>query len=232
MSIVTLEQLTTSTVDGSGVFDKLMQAVEAHIDQEFKKNRIKGPEYATVYLGALQSTLDQSIQFLLNKDEATIKAKQLELMDAQIAEINARTGLLQQQATNAGKEGLVLDKQVDKLAAEILLIANQDLKTVAETALLEQKTETELAQVSGTLSNGMFIAENSVLGRQIQLYKNQAAGFLRDAEQRAAKIMTETFSVRHSMDANGTPATINNKLTDAYIGQAITKLLQGIEAPG
>lgn len=237
MTTVTLEQLTTSTVDGSGVFDKLMQAVEAHIDQEFKKNRIKGPEYATVYLGALQSTLDQSIRFLLDKDEAALKAKQIELMDAQIAEVNARISLLQQQATNAGKEGALLDKQVlkldsdilltdaqkDKVDAEILLLGKQELKSAAETALLEQKRDTELAQVDGT-----GVSPDSVIGRQMTLYKNQAEGYLRDAEQKATKMMLDTWNVRMTADPNITDHNAINKLEDATIGKAVTSLLQGI----
>lgn len=227
MSTVTLEQLTESKLEGTGVFDKLMKAVEAHIDQEFAKNRIKGPEYSTVYLGALQSTLDQSIKFLLNKDDAAIKAKQLELMDKQIEELTARIALINAQAANEALNGALIEKQGLKLDAEVLLIGEQKLKTVAETALLDQKKATELAQIDGT-----GVIDNSVIGRQMTLYRNQADGFIRDAEQKATRIMTETFSVRHSMDSSGTPANPENKLQDAYIGQAITRLLQGIGATG
>lgn len=224
MTSLTITDLTTSDVNGTGVFDKLMQSVESHIQQEFNRNRIKGPEYATVYLGALQSTLDQSIRFLFDKDDAALKAKQLVLMDAQIAEMQARVSLTTQQAANAILEGNLLSKQVEKLTAELSLIGNQELKTVAETSLLTQKTETEKAQVNGT-----GVLEGSILGRQMELYKNQADGFLRDAEQRATKIMAETFSIRHSMDSNGNPANPENRLQDKYVGSAIRELLKGVK---
>jgi hypothetical protein len=62
------------------------------------------------------------------------------------------------------------------------------------------------------------------------LYKAQADGFVRDAEQKAAKIMADTWNVRRTTDeavvADGT-----NKLSDANIGKAIGKLLTGINAP-
>ena len=49
---IALADLTTSLVDGEGVFDVLMRANKAHLEQEFIKGRIKGPEYAQVYLGS------------------------------------------------------------------------------------------------------------------------------------------------------------------------------------
>ena len=41
---ITLDDLTTATVEGSGVFDVLMRANKAHLEQEFKLNRIKGTD--------------------------------------------------------------------------------------------------------------------------------------------------------------------------------------------
>jgi len=214
---VAIEQLTTSQVEGTGVFDKLMQAVEAHIDQEFKKNRIKGPEYATVYLGALQTTLDQSIRFLLDKDKTLLIQKQIEKLEAEIA-------LVEQQTANAIIEGTVLTAQECKLRAEYDLIMEQKLKSVAEAALLAQKKVTEQAQTSGT-----NIDVDSVIGKQIQLYDAQKDGYRRDAEQKAAKLLADAWNVRKTMD-DTTPADDVNKLGDAYIGAAIQRLLDGIGA--
>lgn len=64
-----MRELTEGTLTGDGVFDKLMSAVNAHIDDQFKKTRIKDSDYATVYLGALQSTLNSSVQIVLAKDK-------------------------------------------------------------------------------------------------------------------------------------------------------------------
>lgn len=62
---ITLPELTTATVDGTGVYDTLMRAHKGHLEQEFRGGRIKGTDYANVYLGSLQATLQTSLQFLL-----------------------------------------------------------------------------------------------------------------------------------------------------------------------
>ena len=67
MTDIVVTDITTGSVSGTGVFDKLMLAVKAHISQEYDAGRIKGSDYATVYLGALQSVLTQSVEFVLKE---------------------------------------------------------------------------------------------------------------------------------------------------------------------
>ena len=81
----TIDDLTEVDLDGNGVFDKLMQTVNLHIDDQYTKGRLKGSDYATVYLGALQTVIAQSIAFALQKDKAD---KEVEVQEAQIALYN------------------------------------------------------------------------------------------------------------------------------------------------
>ena len=192
---------------GTGVFDELMKATEAHIESEYKKGRIKGTDYATVYLGGLQAVMDRSLQFLLQQQRTNLEAQ-----------------LLEQQILNAEKEGKVLDGQKCKLDAEFDLIQEQILKTVAETALLNQKKVTEKAQTDGS-----GIGPDSVVGKQNALYDAQRDGYRRDAEQKAAKLLVDSWNVRKTMD-DTTPVDDINKLGDTYIGASIQKLLDGINA--
>ena len=69
----TLSNATTAT-DGTGNFDKLMKVVTLHVEAQFNAGRITGTDYATVYLGALQSTLAQAVNFTLNKNKANNEA--------------------------------------------------------------------------------------------------------------------------------------------------------------
>jgi hypothetical protein len=78
-----LDALTTNAIDGSGVFDKLMQVSKLHLKEEFDNNRITGSDYSNVYLGALQAVLQTSTQFLMNEQ--------------QVNQINAQIGLIRQQ---------------------------------------------------------------------------------------------------------------------------------------
>ena len=66
---ITNEDLTTKVVNGTGIFDELMTAANAHLDSQFKNERITGTQYAEVYLGQLQAVLSNAVQFLIERDK-------------------------------------------------------------------------------------------------------------------------------------------------------------------
>jgi hypothetical protein len=243
MAEITVSDLTTGEISGNGVFDQLMRSTETHLVKEYEKSRIKGSEYATVYLGALQAVMDRSLQFLLAEQRTDLEAQ---LLTKQVAtetlnqnliteqtgnatkqgkQIEAQTALINEQTANAIIEGTVLTAQKCKLEAEFDLIVQQKLKTVAETALLAQKKVTESAQVTGD-----GVADNSVIGKQKLLYTAQTAGYLRDSELKVGKLMSDSWNVRKTMDSSGTVNTFETGLTDAHIGSAINAMLTGIGA--
>jgi hypothetical protein len=89
---------------------------------------------------------------------------------------------------------------------------------------LNQKKVTERAQ---TVGDG--VDDNSVIGKQKLLYAAQTSGFTRDAEQKAAKLLVDSWSVRRTTD-EGTVADGTNMLNDATVGRAVNKLLAGVGA--
>lgn len=70
---------------GSGVFDKLMHAINGNILVQYESGRIKGPEYAQVYLGSMQTAVVEAMKFILTKEQI---AKDLDLKQAQIDKLN------------------------------------------------------------------------------------------------------------------------------------------------
>ena len=210
MPTLAIADLSTTVLNGTGTFDVLMRANKAHLEEQYKAGRIKGAEYATVYLGSLEVVMRTALEFL-------VQSKQLELVSQQV--IN-----LQAQLLNIPKEGLVLDGQKCKLDAEFDLLVLEATKATTENTLLLQKVVTETAQTAA-----VGVDANSVIGRQKELYVAQTNGFARDAEQKAAKLMTDTWNVRRTTD-EATVADGTNLLNDAAIGRAITKLLAGIQA--
>ena len=70
---------------GSGVFDKLMHAINGNILVQYESGRIKGPEYAQVYLGSMQTAVVEAMKFMLTKEQI---AKDLDLKQAQIDKLN------------------------------------------------------------------------------------------------------------------------------------------------
>jgi len=211
---IAVSNLTQATLEGTGTFDVLMRAMKAHLEAEYNKDRIKGTDYSTVYLGALSQVMQTALQFTLTKDKA---ANDAALVAQQLL-------LVTQQTANAVLEGEVLVAQKCKLQAEFDLTVATTLKVNQEIALLTQKVATERAQVTA-----LGVDADSVLGRQKALYVAQTNGFTRDAEQKAAKVMIDTWNVRRTTD-EGTSANTTNKLDDAAVGRAVTKLLDGVGA--
>lgn len=235
MTAIAVTDLTQATLEGSGIFDVLMRTNKAHLEAEFNKNRIKGAEYATVYLGSLTQVMQTALQFLLTKEKTDLEAqllqkqillaqKQIDKATAELLQIEAQTALVNQQKLNAITENTVLVAQECKLRAEFDLITSNTLKSNQETALLTQKTATERAQITA-----LGVDADSVVGRQKALYVAQTNGFTRDAEQKAAKLMVDTWNVRRTTD-EATIADAVNNLNDAAVGRAVTKLLAGVQA--
>lgn len=272
MTVITKADLTTKQVGGTGVFDELMTTVSAHLQAEFKNQRITGTDYSKVYLGAMQSVMSQSIQFLLQKEisgkQADLLTEQIKtqieqtatltkaleangLLDKQvlavIAQINqtdAQTTLLGTQNTKTGSENALVQSQQAKVDAEKLVVdkqllnvvqttlteaerteltAKQILAATAETAgvvertlgaaynrtdilpaqkakllneskLVDQKIETEHAQTSDTLTNGITAVAGN-LGSQKNIQTKQAEGYDRNNEYKLTKLMLDTFNV-------------------------------------
>lgn len=265
---ITLSDLTIAQINGTGVFDVLMQAANEHLQQEFKLGRIKGTEYATVYLGSLEHVLRESVNFLLQKDkqvlDALLIAKQIELADVEklkveaelalvqaqlpeiqakvqllgaqtsaltqktpveVAHVQAQTGLVSKQTLTEEEQAKVLIAQECKLRAEYDVMMENKLKTAEERQLLIWKTNTEKAQTTGA-----GVDSNSVIGKQKQLYQAQADGFQRDAEQKAAKVMVDSWNVRRTTDSTGVDGNGSNNLSDASVGRAVSRLLTGVGA--
>lgn len=225
---ITVDKLTTGTFQGTGVMDKLMQSIHSYIDHEFKEGRIKGPEYAQVCLGSIQAAMQNGVAFLLQQQKAALEAQlieaQIRLAEKQIEIAEAELALKEAELPKIQAEIAVLVAQECKLRAEYDLTMQGVLKTGQETALLTQKVDTERAQTQST-----GVDPDSVVGRQKGLYAAQADGFKRDAEQKAAKILVDSWNVRRTTD-EATQANGTNRLDDATVGSTVSKLLAGVGA--
>ena len=226
--VIPISDFTEAKVDGEGVYDILMKANAAHLEKEFNASRIKGNEYAQVYLGTMQSTMETAVQFFIQRHKLGYEAKILE-MQAKIAEVELEKVRVELEIArlNAQKipaEIAVLVGQKCKLDAEYDILMATKLKVAQETSLLAQKVATEKAQTVGSGTD-----PDSVIGKQKLLYQAQTDGFQRDAEQKAAKLLVDTWNVRRTTD-EGTEANNMNLLYDPAIGRAVGRLLEGVGA--
>ena len=184
--------VTDNVVTGTGAFDDLMEAVNIHLEAQFNLGRITGSDYATVYLGAMQAALQNSVAFVMGLEK-----------------------------TNA--DVILITKQGLKVDAEKLLVDAQELKTDGETALIAQKEITEYGQTQKT--SKIAPHADSILGKQANLYSEQAKGFKWNADQKYLKTLLDAWAVNIStagvastqvtaLNATGT-GNINTQITNA-----------------
>lgn len=150
----------------------------------------------------------------------------------QATQVEAQTSMVQQQTQNTAaeinniaKQGAVLVATECKLRADFDLIKSTDIKTAQESVLLAQKAATERAQIMA-----LGVDVDSVIGRQKQVYLAQSNGYARDAEQKAAKVMVDTWNVRRTTDADSAPADTLNRLDDESVGKVVARLMDGVGA--
>ncbi len=257
MAEILITDITESKLNGNGVFDKLMHTLTVHLDEEFSKNRLRGTDYSSVYLGGMTAMLEQSIGFLLNKQKAD---KEAELLDAQrlkvlsdIAKVDQEALLIAAQIRKIDAEILLIGDQIlllraqveaaqfekDKILAEISLLEQQVInaqaelnnllklqaKLEAEAALIKQKVFTEQAEIIDIVNGSSVVG---LVGVQKKLHVAQATSFVRDAEQKLARIMADSWSIRRSTDEGENP--LGSGLTNIEIQKVINKAIEGIEA--
>lgn len=193
---ITNEKLTTGQVDGNGTFDLLMSTMNKHLQVQFEKGHLTGPQYSEVYLGGLSAAMTQSIEFLLRQETTN---KQNELLDEQIeqakkqteqlvvqtAQIEAQTLNIEAQTQNTNKQTELLTAQIvteqlrqDVLAKEILqidknleLIDAQIVQSTAQTAQIEKNIEMITRQiVQMDVQDAQTVAQTALIGaQQIQI---------------------------------------------------------------
>jgi hypothetical protein len=181
MADIELSNLTDSTNadNGTGVFDKLIQSVEHHIESQYKAGRITGNDYSSVYLGSMQSVLSESVKFLLSeqqvekevdllneqiiseqkKNEAgglidLEKKKNQEQIDLIIAQTASQYEGIDASRKDTNRKNLLNSKQVIKIGKESELLTTQNsellLNGVVERAL---KDAQRIATASGGIDN-------------------------------------------------------------------------------
>jgi len=137
----TIEDLTTGAVNGSGIFDKIMTTLDAHLLKQFKEGRITGDAYAKAYTATVNTALGQGISFLLTKDKA---AQDVVLAGEQVSQVKQQTALIKEQTTKTTVETENL--QVAKATAQYQLDNLLPLEVQQSTKNIE-RTQEEIANL-------------------------------------------------------------------------------------
>ena len=207
---LTNESVTTRAMGGSGTFDAMMAGVKAHLDNEWDKGRIAGNDYSKVFLGMSESALQNSVQFLINKDASFWAAQ-----TAQLQAITARVMLESEKAKLITYRAEALTAKASYALAKAALakasVEHCTLKFTLDNLLPTQnelpkeQVEVQLAQTSDKRKDGSNVV--GTLGKQKDLYAQQIQSYKRSAEQQAAKIFTDAWTVMKTIDEGLTPPT-------------------------
>jgi len=91
---------------GTGIFDVLMNAVSKNIDSQYLKGRITGSDYANVYLGAMQTVMAQSVEYVMKE----------KVSEAQVDNMVSDTGFKDREITvtelNGQKQRALMDEEL------------------------------------------------------------------------------------------------------------------------
>jgi len=166
---IVVDDVTTSKLPGSGAFDEFMSAHQVRLEAEYAANRIKGTDYAKVYLAAMESSMQQGITFVLERQKAVAAARL----------IVSQTIKTDEETANLGLTGELIAKQVEKMDAEIALAEKQVIKMDSEIALMDQqidnlKSEQELIKANIKLKDQeILVMEQQVLKSKAEVDKMQ-----------------------------------------------------------
>ena len=258
MATILVSEITNSdnAEDGTGVFDKLMDALEQRIQRQYDNGRITGKDFAQVYLGMVQSALSESINFTLGKQQAD---KQAELLTQQVLS-----------ETKNNEDGGVIDLQKEKLQEEIDLVVAKTaesyegiqasqantlrsdelndkkvLQTVAETAeivasglrqeamndkqLEKLDEEIDLLQSRDLEQIASTLRQDNESTKKVLLIEAQTVGFSSDTKVKVLKQLSEGYAVGASVAGVG---LLPDSFGDLTINGLTQNILDDVGATG
>lgn len=178
---LTLESLTAGedTLTGDGAFDVIMKAINKHLDEQYKKQRLSGAEWGKVYIQGIELALTQANSYLVAStnaawagESAKRQAEILEIQKASLQQehstkiletIQAKLGMAKMQIdANVAQGGLV------QMKAKIGETFHDILAKEAQQKLIDEQVDAARAQTKDTMVSGLAVAGLISLEKQIK----------------------------------------------------------------
>lgn len=218
VSKLSIADLTSGTVAGTGAFDKIMVSLAAHLKNEYDKNRITGAEYTKAFIAATGLALSQGASFTLACErqywdtlllqQQTIAAKlQAENLLAEYAIKKLQLAKLSSEyCASEFNVNTLLPKQAEMLTKQIAgqetsnQIAAYNLANMLpeQLKLVKEQFESARAQTKDTRSDGSAI-EGSV-GAQKLLHAQQVTAYIQDSKLKVAKIFSDSWITQKTLN--------------------------------
>ena len=188
---VSIDTLTAVQLEGPGIFDKMMAAIDLHIQREFKNNRIVGADYAKVYTSAVQAVLGNAVQFALGSQTAhwqavtaQMQARQAEIevttarVNLETAKVNAMTATYQMEQVK-GQVGLTKMEIANANMQHLLLTSQQYEQNYKNVNLLpltkaqQEYTNETLLVDQHKLTTGQINEQNFKVNQLLPITRDQ-----------------------------------------------------------
>lgn len=145
-----ISDYTKNSLTGDGVFDRMMQAAECHIQDEYIKNRITGSNYATAYIQIMNTVIQTAAQFTLTQDNSLLELEKLkferEKLKFEVEKLKAETDLAKANVKLAEAQ---LEIEKAKLPLILAQIATEQAKTKDVIDNGEECYEGEISNIHG-----------------------------------------------------------------------------------
>ena len=203
-------------LEAGGLLDQEVQKIIATINQTDAQSTLLGTQNT--------KAASENALTLVQKDKALVEKT---ILDSKaitaVEEINtqtAKTLLVQNQAASELAKKLNIEEStVGSAYNRTDILPNNKAKLLQEIELLKAKRETEHAQVSDTLSDGLTPVMGTVK-RQQDLLAEQKSTYIRNNEFKLANMMLGVHNI--NVNAGQAVSRIDAKITDADIGNVLT----------
>jgi hypothetical protein len=204
IDIPTVSELTSGAVAGDGVFDRMMSALNAHIEAQYLKGVIAQSDVAKIYVAAIETVFPQAAQFLLTSQQAYWQAKlvQVQAQNAWLerARLNAEIQTARLVAYKAQADAFTSQVNASTAAAtfanaKMNLVAT--LQQINSQEIIEAKNQadydasyvqTHTTLPDGTVPGGMFEKDMALKTSQILTQTKQQ--LLLDAQSNVQRAQT------------------------------------------
>jgi hypothetical protein len=227
MASVTLADLTNeiaSPTEGTGVFDVLLEKMEARLQEQYDAGRITGSDFASAYASMIQAILGQSVQFVLDKDKSAAEAMIAEATVEKQFGYDVTTDVNGDLVLGASTGQGLIDQEITKAENEVDLVVGNVAKVYADIALTGQRQESELAQTTDPTGG--------LLKAKMDLIAAQTLGFASDTKQKVLKQMFEGYAVTLSIAGTATaPDASKEPQIDALTGEILSDVGSSVTIP-
>ena len=236
MTNITIDEISElNSISGNGYFDRFMHSTNEHLKLQYDKHRIKSSEYATVYLGAMQSALTEAVKFAIGKQLASAQADlaiantskvqfDKDLIAAEIRYKDAvkdntvtENGLIVEKIHNLEKDTLIKIQEEQLKAKDVLLTQARIDKTLKEVdKVIADIAKTNQDTANALTTNAMIVKETALVAKNIE----KADKIIEQLTQEILKTAEEVNLI--------IAKTGNTDASTAHINKTIEQLTQNI----